>query len=287
MILRRQQFLLRAIAISDKPPTRFQLVKWAFLARHETGLAEDASFYDFVPYKYGPFSFLLYHELERLKSEGLLREMDDQLTVAGTSLEAGQSRQASLSRQAAEEVVSSYGRLSYRALKESVYSRYPWYASRTNSDGHARSGQPEPHTIYTVGYEGKSIDRLLDGLLREGVQRIIDVRANAYSRKYGFIGGRMLRLVRKLGIDYLNVPQVGIPSSMRPDLNDLGAVQKVLDWYERVALGDCTESVSAVARLATQTSSVLLCYEGDAGRCHRGRLAKHLHELTGLKVEHL
>ena len=45
-------------------------MKLVFLLRHETCLKDVPSFYDFVPYKFGPFSFTLYRELERLQQNG-------------------------------------------------------------------------------------------------------------------------------------------------------------------------------------------------------------------------
>jgi hypothetical protein len=35
-----------------------------------------------------------------------------------------------------------------------------------------------PKAVYTVGYEGKSVDLFFDGLLQSGVLQILDVRVN-------------------------------------------------------------------------------------------------------------
>ena len=67
----------------------------------------------------------------------------------------------------------------------------PWYS--VNSElPHFRSDEAEQRTapalaaVYTAGYEGNSIDRFLDRLMKRGIYSIIDVRSNPISRKYGF-----------------------------------------------------------------------------------------------------
>ena len=42
-----------------------------------------------------------------------------------------------------------------------------------------------PSTIVSVGYEGRSVDELVDALVDAGVSVLVDVRENAISRKRG------------------------------------------------------------------------------------------------------
>jgi len=68
-MLIRQKVILSLIDQIGSPVSRLQLVKLAFLLGNETKIK---TFYQFVPYHYGPFSFTLYHELELLKRNGYL-----------------------------------------------------------------------------------------------------------------------------------------------------------------------------------------------------------------------
>ena len=67
-MLLRQKILLLMLKFAGRPVQRVELMKWCFVLRHESESKGGNSFYDFVPYKYGPFSFALYQEIEKLES---------------------------------------------------------------------------------------------------------------------------------------------------------------------------------------------------------------------------
>lgn len=84
-------------------------------------------------------------------------------------------------------IMEKYGQLSIERLLGSVYHRYPWFT--VNSRDVRRRTQSRPlvdPAVYTAGYEGLSVEELLDTLMRAGVRRLLDVRANPVSRRYGF-----------------------------------------------------------------------------------------------------
>jgi len=67
MLIRQKVILSLIDQMGNQSPSgnhgkvsRLQLVKWAFLLENERKMK---TFYQFVPYHYGPFSFTLYHEL--------------------------------------------------------------------------------------------------------------------------------------------------------------------------------------------------------------------------------
>ena len=70
MLIRQKAILSLIEQMSDQLPdgkeekvSRLQLVKWSFLLDKEKKVP---TFYQFVPYLHGPFSFTLYHELNSL-----------------------------------------------------------------------------------------------------------------------------------------------------------------------------------------------------------------------------
>ncbi len=69
-MLNRQRALLAILGEFKESIAPITLVKLAFLASVESDLQADHTFYDFVPYHYGPFSFALYRELSTLRDYG-------------------------------------------------------------------------------------------------------------------------------------------------------------------------------------------------------------------------
>ena len=128
---------------------------------------------------------------------------------------------------------------------------------------------------------------VLDHLLRPGIERLIDVRKNAMSRKYGFAGKTIARLCDDVDIEYIHVPTLGIPSSMRTDLSSQEAYDRLFDKYEAKILPGATESIASVAELCSEKASALMCFEASSCQCHRGRLAPRVAAESGLEVKHL
>jgi uncharacterized protein (DUF488 family) len=293
-MLTRQKIILALLAMAGRPLKATTFVKFVFLLRRETLLAADQTFYEFVPYRFGPFSFSLYRDLGELRLQGYIGEDEGQISFAGQAVSAAKAKASELlpSHAAAiGSILRRYGRLSQRSLIQDVYARYPWFASRSEladalqTDGHCR--QEAAPAVFTVGYEGKSVDAFFNRLMEAGVAQIIDVRANPISRKYGFSRLRLGEIAPKLGIDYCHWPTLGVPGAFRAGLSDFASYQRLLQQYERNLLSRRNEEVAAVGTLMSQRPSVLLCVEKDVRCCHRSRLAEAVAGRTALEIVHL
>lgn len=73
MPLGRQDWLLLLFDGAEPPLDRVRIQKSMFLFA-ERSRAVDSEKYSFTPYHYGPFSFEIYPDLDRLVREGLLRQ---------------------------------------------------------------------------------------------------------------------------------------------------------------------------------------------------------------------
>lgn len=285
----REKIVLELLDQLHQPVSKTVFVKLVFLLRHETSLQNMSSFYDFVPYKYGPFSFTLYRELERLMSSGYVREVEDKL--ASLPLVASRGSLSSLSKTAVHHVVRNYGTTSRETILEYVYRRYPWFAlnSELPQRNFASIKPPvkAPPAVYTSGYEGMSVEAFFNRLLKNGIHLLIDVRANPVSRKYGFAGSRIRQFCERLGLSYRHEPSVGIPPGARSELNDLASYRRLFRHYEESILSTQTKKVAELGRVMCGTPSVLVCFEKDIERCHRGCLAPHIARESGLEVIHL
>ena len=75
-MLNRQKCILFMIDRAGRPVTHLELIKWAFLTAMETPSGGGSSFYDFLPYQYGPFSFTMFRELYGLARKGYIRDAE-------------------------------------------------------------------------------------------------------------------------------------------------------------------------------------------------------------------
>lgn len=127
--------------------------------------------------------------------------------------------------------------------------------------------------IYTIGYEGLSIDRLLAYLIRLNVKTLVDVRKNAFSMRIEFSKKSLMNGCREAGINYMHCPEVGIDSEKRQELLPEGKRTELFDWYEEEILPTKTSFADKMVDVFSEGSICFLCYEKDPNDCHRSRLA--------------
>ncbi len=285
----REKIVLKLLNQLPQPVSQPVFVNLVFLLRHETPLRNMSSFYDFVPYKYGPFSFTLYRELERLISNGYVREVEGKLASLQSVAFAGPL--APLGKATVRYVVGNYGNTSREAILEDVSRRYPWFALNSElPQRHSASLEPplgaQP-AAYTSGYEGMSVETFFNRLLKQGIRLLIDVRANPVSRKYGFAGSRLRQFCEQLGLSYRHEPCLGIPRWARSDLNDVASYRRLFRHYEESILSAQSKKIVELGSIMSAIPSVLVCFEKDVDRCHRGCLAPYIARESGLQVIHL
>ena len=289
-MLRRQRTILHLLGTADGAVTATRLQKYLFLLREQNPLRHDSSFYEFVPYKFGPFSFAAQREIETLAAYGYIESVGASLRVTALGRQEANRVDCGAER-AVIAVVSEHGRKPLRTLLGEVYRQYPWYASKSELEDLIPIGvskpNPAPPAVYTVGYQNRSIDGFLDRLIREGIHRIVDVRANPVSRKYGFARSALASLANKLGISYSHFPALGISSTKRKEASTRSDFAALFRYYERELLPARTAEIGSVAALMKAAPSVLLCMERQPEDCHRSRLATWIASETSLTQVHL
>ena len=293
-MLTRQKTVLSLLTQVGRPLSPTVFVKLVFLLRQETDLERDQSFYSFVPYNFGPFSFTLYWDLGSLRQNGYVTIEEERIALCGRTRELAEKRVEELPasiRSAVADVLTRYGTMNQKALIREVYSRYPWFALNSklperDSVSVQRPKKARP-AVYTAGYEGRSVDAFFNDLLKRGIHVVVDVRANPVSRKYGFSRLRLVEFCKKLGLQYRHMPTLGIPGTARASLNGFTSYQRLLKRYEEAMLPEHSAEVQEVGRLMHRQPSVLVCVEKDVRCCHRSRLAEAVARETGLEVVHL
>jgi uncharacterized protein (DUF488 family) len=285
-MLTRHKILLDVLLLAPKTPTRLDLMKWLFLLRQESELADDNSFYDFVPYKYGPFSFLVYREIDYLSKVGYLTNSNSVMIGQGKKGKVRkvvqtlpESIQVSL-----KNLLIQYGTYNTKDLVDYVYEKYPWFAIRSELLPKPKEKAKPKKSVYTIGYEGISIDKFLQNILINRVDQVIDVRKNPLSRKYGFSKKKLSHLCHLLDISYIHIPELGIPSSLRRELKSIDDYHQLMLEYEQNILPRTIDKVSALMR---KKLSALTCFESDSSICHRGKVANAVASITGMPIIHL
>lgn len=282
-MLNRQKLVLDLLRQAGRPVTKLELVKWAFVLSRETATRGGASFYEFLPYHFGPYSFSLQREIDNLVEEGVI-------TATETTWSCDSSKTASdLSenlKQDVRRIVARFKFCSPTEVMDYVYRRYPAYTVNSKRTKLAERTVASP-SVFTAGYEGLQIDGFLDLLVQTGIQRLLDVRNNPVARRYGFHKSTLNRLCGFLGIEYVHIPELGITSEYRKDLVSPAEFDKLFDFYEQTTLTIQCSSVVRVGELMTEKASVLVCMEAEACRCHRSRLGAEVSRRTGLALSHL
>lgn len=284
-MLNRQKCLLYMIERAGRPVRRFELTKWAFLLAHDTPSGGGAAFYQFLPFRFGPFSFCLFREADALVRDGYLVEPEKSWRLA-KDMRSPVGDLPGPVRGDAAGVVERFVDRAPEALRDYVYARFPWFTVNSTSRGLDSRPVACP-AVYTAGYEGWLVDGFLNMLMRAGIRRLIDVRSNPVARRYGFHKATLGRLCGEVEIMYLHLPELGIRSELRRDLTAPAAYNAIFARYEAETLPREADVVDRVAELVSEKPTVLMCAEADPHRCHRARLAKVVARMAGLPVRDL
>ncbi|WP_320069552.1 DUF488 domain-containing protein [Micromonospora sp. RTGN7] len=122
-----------------------------------------------------------------------------------------------------------------------------------------------------VGYEGRSIDEFVTGLVGVGVTRLVDVRMMPISRKRGFSKSALSQALAAQGIAYEHRRELGNPKENRPGFGgtpeELESARAV--YALRLHGAESLAALDALAETAQRELIALLCFEADESRCHR------------------
>ena len=90
----------------------------------------------------------------------------------------------------------------------------------------------ENNIIFTIGYEGFSIEDFIKKLKDSNIQQLIDVRELALSRKNGFSKGILSLKLKEAGILYKHIPELGSPKEIRHQLHQDWDYKRFFEEYK-------------------------------------------------------
>ncbi|MCH9852181.1 MAG: DUF488 family protein [Alphaproteobacteria bacterium] len=281
----RQKLLLALLQIFGGRLYNTDLQKYLFLF---TMICEKEKSYEFVPYKFGCFSFQSYADRRRLIEIGAIFN-EDNWQLADTNIDYLNL----ISEDCKRKMISfkdKYKELKADNLIKEVYRKYPYYAIKSTIVDKLMSGEElaeieslkpkETKTaFFTIGYEGKSFENYLNRLIKNNVKILCDVRKNPISRKYGFSGSVLKETLKKLDIDYIHIPELGIVSEKRQTLTNETDYQKLFNEYEKTTLQENHEAMDKLYGIFKEYRRIAItCFEADHRMCHRSRVSKAMEQ---------
>ncbi|MCW4469280.1 DUF488 domain-containing protein [Flavobacterium sp. MFBS3-15] len=292
----RRKILLSLIEVFEGELEKIQLQKLLFLY---TRFQKDKKTYDFVPYKFGCFSFQANSDLSTLKKYGIVNE---------TNISWKKEDEVNYLNQLTKEdkkIVNDfkiiYSNKTSEDLIKLTYKRYPYYAINsiiakdylTNDEledlNRYRSFEDDI-VLFTIGYEGVSLESYLNKLIKNNIKILCDVRKNALSMKYGFSKTQLKNACNGVGIQYIHIPEVGIDSEQRQELKTQSDYDELFNIYKNNNLKNTIRDQQEILEMLKKNGRIALtCFEADVCQCHRKHLSEAISNLPTFKykLEHL
>ncbi len=145
--------------------------------------------------------------------------------------------------------------------------------------------------LYTIGYEGTSVDNLIETLLALKIKVLADVRELPISRKKGLSKNKLSERLSEVGVEYIHFRALGDPKEGR-DAAKSGNLRK----FEAIFLNHFeTENAQAaleeLLKVAVSKKTCMMCFERCATHCHRSYIAdaasSHGFEIYNLVADRL
>ena len=275
----RRKLLLALLEVFDGNLNNTDCEKLLFNFCKVTG----KNHYDFFPHRFGPFSFVSYYDKRRLTELGLLKQTQDfQLNTKHSYL-----RELDPSDKKALLTLKASGLRGNHLVKKTYWDN-PQFAARSEildklfDSEEIKQLQFAWNTdktpfVFTVGYEGLTIDAFLNKLIAYNIMVVVDVRNNPQSMKYGFSKKGFSDYIEKAGMEYSHIPELGIPPNMRKGLGKSVSHERLFQKYETELLPKQENAKTQLLDLIAKHPRVaLVCFEADHHFCHRHTLVEHL-----------
>ncbi len=281
----RRKLLLALIEIFENSISKIELQKYLFLI---TGSQKKPA-YDFVPCKYGCYSFTLASDLSILESQNILCLNEDTVTKTGDESYCSQLDLHDRS------VIKNIFRKSkdFKTVDDLIrytYNLAPCFAINseikeklldTEELEKVNKFKPKENSISlsTIGYEGISIETYINRLIKNNIKCLVDVRKNPRSIKFGFSEKRFKSICEEVGIKYVSIRELGIETGKRAKLETQKDYDDLFKEYINDNLSLTKDSQLHVLKLLREYKRVALtCFEKDINKCHRKILSEYIRE---------
>jgi uncharacterized protein (DUF488 family) len=261
--------------------------------------SQSQKIYDFVPYKFGCYSFSAAADISTMIKKGLIVEDDKSYSKKN---KINYIEQLSIEdKKILIEVKQIYFQYTTEKLTKHTYINHPYTAINSTIANKILTqkqidnvvlAKPRSNEIilFTIGYEGISLEEYFNRLIKNDVKVLIDVRRNPLSMKYGFSKSLLQKFCNNLNIIYLHYPEVGIESEQRQELNTQEDYDKLFVSYCKNNLVRTKETQKNIFEILLQNHRIALtCFEANFCQCHRSHLANSIKNLPDFnyQVKHI
>ena len=281
----RRKIILALLQLFEGELEKIQLQKLLFLFSK----SQSKSVYDFIPYRFGSYSYSANADMMAMVRKGILNETKKSFKKNTPIDYLAQLKEEDYPLM--NEVKKNYGRMDTTTLIRYTYMDYPFYAINSeiaedilDKDHLQKIETAKPQSddfgLFTIGYEGISLEKYLVRLLKNNVKLLVDVRKNPLSMKFGFSKTLLKRYSNSLGIDYLHVPEFGIESNKRQKLKTQENYDDLFEDYRKTTLRETEKEQEYILSLLKKYKRIALtCFEAEPCQCHRTHLADSICKL--------
>lgn len=290
----RRKIILSLFQLCNGNVEKTKLQKLLFLYSQRKRESE----YDFVPYKYGCYSYSANADVATMVTKELLSESEKGYTKIDKTDYLPSLKEKD--RALLTETIAKYGNMSNESLIRHTYINFPYYAIKSSiakkiltEEYYNKVKNSIPNNdkkcIFTIGYEGVSLEKYLNKLVKNNIKLLVDVRKNPLSMKYGFSKSLLKKFCESLGIQYIHIPEVGINSDQRQTLDNQEDYDLLFDNYKKTTLKETsTQQHEIISLLGKYNRIALTCFESNICQCHRLPLAESLKAIEpDIVVEHI
>jgi len=190
---------------------------------------------------------------------------------------------------------SNIGNLHGDKLVKKTYQEFPQFTLRSKIAGRHFTDEKLKQrqfafvtdtkpAVFSIGYEGLTIDSFLYKLIVSNITVVVDVRSNPQSMKYGFSKKSFKQYIENTGMKYIHIPELGIPSTMRKGLGESVSHKTLYKAYENKLLPKQETEINQLIDLTNKDEHLaLVCFEADHNFCHRHTLIEHLQKNKAFK----
>jgi uncharacterized protein (DUF488 family) len=143
-------------------------------------------------------------------------------------------------------------------------------------------------TLYTIGYEKRSLGEYVQILSAAGIRVVVDVRETAWSHKPGFSKSSFRAALAEAGIEYHHARFAGNPKALRRTARSHAeCLRRFGDHLEETPAIRAGLEALIQEYLKAGKRVALTCFERHPEDCHRGILAAAWARGRRRRVEHL
>ena len=141
-------------------------------------------------------------------------------------------------------------------------------------------------TVFTIGYEGLSINAFLSLLSMHGIETVVDVRELPLSRKPGYSKRALAGVLQESGLSYIHMGSLGCPRPVRTSYRSDGDWKRYTTQFLKY-LATQKDAITELATLVEESTCALLCFEADYNFCHRSMVATAVSKRCGASIKHI